>query len=172
MRNLYLSFLLFSVLTVSAQDSLRVVTLSEVVATGTRSETDPRLLPMTVSVVGDSVLSERQETNILPTLVDQVPGLFVTQRGVMGYSVSTGGSGGIKVRGIGGYTGLETVTFQIFESINKGDVNSDGRINIKDVTAIQRHVAELELLTGEALLAAARPDAAERVADELERAAR
>ena len=81
MRNLYLSFLLFSVLTVSAQDSLRVVTLSEVVATGTRSETDPRLLPMTVSVVGDSVLSERQETNILPTLVDQVPGLFVTQRG-------------------------------------------------------------------------------------------
>ena len=102
MRNLYLSFLLFSVLTVSAQDSLRVVTLNEVVATGTRSETDPRLLPMTVSVVGDSVLSERQETNILPTLVDQVPGLFVTQRGVMGYSVSTGGSGGIKVRGIGG----------------------------------------------------------------------
>lgn len=102
MRHLYLSLLLFSVLTLSAQDSLRVVTLSEVVATGTRSETDPRLLPMTVSVVGDSVLSERQETNILPTLVDQVPGLFVTQRGVMGYSVSTGGSGGIKVRGIGG----------------------------------------------------------------------
>ena len=95
MRNLYLSFLLFSVLTASAQDSLRVVTLGEVVATGTRSETDPRLLPMTVSVVGDSVLSERQETNILPTLVDQVPGLFVSLRGVMGSSVSTGGCGGI-----------------------------------------------------------------------------
>ena len=101
-RTAFSILLLCLVFNTYAQDSLRVVTLSEVVATGTRSETDSRLLPMTVSVIGDSVLTERQEPNILPTLVEQVPGLFVTQRGVMGYSVSTGGSGGIKVRGIGG----------------------------------------------------------------------
>ena len=35
-----------------------------------------------------------------------------------------------------------------------GDVDSDGKINICDVTAIQRHVAEFELLTGDSLLAA------------------
>lgn len=35
-----------------------------------------------------------------------------------------------------------------------GDANSDGRVNIRDVTAIQRHVAECEILTGGALLAA------------------
>ena len=35
-----------------------------------------------------------------------------------------------------------------------GDANSDGRVNIRDVTAIQRHVAEYEILTGSAFLAA------------------
>ena len=85
-----------------SQDTLRTVELQEVVATGTRSETDLRLLPMTVSVISQAELEERRETNILPTLTAEVPGLFVTQRGVMGYGVSTGGSGGIRVRGIGG----------------------------------------------------------------------
>lgn len=84
------------------QDSLRHVDLPEVVATGTRNEVDARLLPMTVSVISQLQLEERHETNILPTLTTDVPGLFVTQRGVLGYGVSTGGSGGIKVRGIGG----------------------------------------------------------------------
>ena len=96
---------LFAYLPVCAaesQDSLRAVDLPEVVATGTRSEADPRLLPMTVSVISQDQLEERSDINILPTLTTEVPGLFVTQRGVLGYGVSTGGSGGIKVRGIGG----------------------------------------------------------------------
>ena len=87
---------------VEKTDSVRPVDLPEVVTTGTRNATDPRLLPMTVSVVGQSKLEERHENNILPTLTAEIPGLFVTQRGVMGYGVSTGGSGGIKVRGVGG----------------------------------------------------------------------
>ena len=84
------------------QDTLRTIELQEVVATGTRNEVDPRMLPMAVSVISQAQLEERHEPNILPTLTSDVPGLFVTQRGVMGYGVSTGGSGGIKVRGIGG----------------------------------------------------------------------
>ena len=97
-------FLIFSlpVRAAESQDSLRSVDLPEVVATGTRSEADPRLLPMTVSVISQAQLEERNEINVLPTLTAEVPGLFVTQRGVLGYGVSTGGSGGIKVRGIGG----------------------------------------------------------------------
>lgn len=83
-------------------DTIRTVALDEVVATGTRTATDARLLPVTVNVVDQTVLTERSEPNILPTLTEQVPGLFITQRGVLGYGVSTGGSGGIKVRGIGG----------------------------------------------------------------------
>ena len=84
------------------QDSVRTVALDEVVATGTRAAADPKLLPVTVNVVSGQILNERSVPNILPTLVEQVPGLFVTSRGVLGYGVSTGGSGGIKVRGIGG----------------------------------------------------------------------
>ena len=82
-------------------DSLKNVSLPEVVATGTRSETDIRLLPLTVSVLTEKELTQAQNTNVLPTLMDQVPGMFITSRGVLGYSVSTGGSGGIKIRGIG-----------------------------------------------------------------------
>ncbi|MBP5259077.1 MAG: TonB-dependent receptor [Paludibacteraceae bacterium] len=89
-------------LTAQAPDSSTTVAIDEVVVTGTRSGADPRLLPMTVNVVDRPQLTARGETNLLPTLTQDVPGLFVTQRGVLGYSVSTGGSGGIKVRGIGG----------------------------------------------------------------------
>ena len=37
---------------------------------------------------------------------------------------------------------------------SKGDPNGDGKINVKDITCIQRHIAEYELLTGDALTAA------------------
>ena len=35
-----------------------------------------------------------------------------------------------------------------------GDVNNDGRVDIRDVTAIQRHIADIDVLTGGVLLAA------------------
>ena len=60
-------------------------TLREVVVTGARSETNVRLLPLAVSVVDEKMLTEKPEPNILPTLVENVPGLFVTERGVLGY---------------------------------------------------------------------------------------
>ena len=94
--------LLLAVTPASAGDTLPTFTLDEVVATGTRTVADQRLLPVTVSVVNEQTLTEKAAPNILPTLTELVPGLFITQRGVIGYGVSTGGSGGIKVRGIGG----------------------------------------------------------------------
>ena len=74
--------------------------LSEVVVTGSRNITDIRHLPQTVTVVDHLKLTENQRTNVLPTLMEQVPGLMVTSRGMMGYGVSTGGSGGMMLRGI------------------------------------------------------------------------
>lgn len=85
-------------ITTEAADS---VGLGEVVVTGTRGATDIRHLPMTVSVVGRQKLTENYRTALLPTVNEQVPGLFVTSRGVLGYGVSTGSAGGIKVRGVG-----------------------------------------------------------------------
>ena len=77
-------------------------TLSEIVVTGTRNATDIRHLPMTISVVNRLQLADRYQPSILPTLTEEVPGLFVTSRGVMGYGVSTGAAGGISMRGMSG----------------------------------------------------------------------
>ena len=76
--------------------------LHEVVVTGTRNATDIRHLPMTISVVGRPQLENRYQPSILPALAEQVPGLFVTNRGVMGYGVSTGAAGGLSLRGLSG----------------------------------------------------------------------
>lgn len=67
-------------------DSLRLKSykLDEVVVTGTRNETDIRHLPMTISVVGRQQLEQTYQPSILPTLTEQVPGLFTTSRGIMG----------------------------------------------------------------------------------------
>lgn len=81
-------------------------TLAGVVVTGTRSQTSAGHLPLTVSVVGEETLREHYRTSVLPTLCEQVPGLFVTSRSVLGYGVSTGAAGTLKVRGIGGGAAL------------------------------------------------------------------
>ena len=77
------------------------VGLGEVVVTGTRGGADVRHLPLTVTVVGRQKLTENFRPQLLPTIGEQVPGLFVTSRGVLGYGVSTGSAGSIKVRGVG-----------------------------------------------------------------------
>ena len=79
--------------------------LQEVVVTGTRNATDVRHLPITVTVIGRETLTEQHQTNVLPTAMQQVPGLFVTSRSMMGYGVSTGAAGGINLRGITGGAG-------------------------------------------------------------------
>lgn len=76
------------------------VNLGEAVVTGTRELSDVRHLPQTVTVVGRNTLTMAHRTNVLPTLTEQVPGLLSTGRGMMGYGVSTGGSGGMMLRGI------------------------------------------------------------------------
>ncbi|MBO7046951.1 MAG: TonB-dependent receptor [Prevotella sp.] len=81
------------------------LTLQEVVVTGTRSATDVRHLPMTVTVVGRDLLTAEHQTSVLPTVMREVPGLFVTSRAMMGYGVSTGAAGGINLRGITGGAG-------------------------------------------------------------------
>lgn len=88
-----------------SRDSLKtsdINPIERVVVTGTRSKTDVRLLPMTVSVVDRKKIDEGFRNSILPSLTEHVPGLFVTSRGIMGYGVSTGASGGMSMRGIGG----------------------------------------------------------------------
>lgn len=79
--------------------------LEGVVVTGARMSSDIRHLPMTVSVVGRETLVKNEQTNVLPSAVMNVPSLFVTTRGMMGYGVSGGAAGGVNLRGISGGTG-------------------------------------------------------------------
>ena len=83
-------------------DSLQ---LQEVVVTGTRNAVDVRHLPMTVNIIERDKLVEQHQTSVLPTVLQQVPGIYVTSRSMMGYGVSTGAAGGINMRGITGGAG-------------------------------------------------------------------
>ena len=88
----------------SHTDSLssKSFTIDEVVVTGTRNATDIRHLSQTVSVVNRSTLENSMQPSLLPVLTEQVPGLFTTARGIMGYGVSGGSSGAISIRGLSG----------------------------------------------------------------------
>ncbi len=85
-------------------DTGKVYEIGEVVVTGARNETDVRHLSQTVSVVNRSEIDQTLQPSLLPVLTEQIPGLFVTSRGVMGYGVSGGAAGSISLRGLSGGT--------------------------------------------------------------------
>lgn len=101
----FLTALLPSVATSAQVDTLASHQLEGVVVTGTRSVTDVRHLPFTVDVVGRAQLVANQRASVLPTLMEEVPGLMLTSRGMMGYGVSTNAAGGLSLRGISAGTG-------------------------------------------------------------------
>lgn len=80
------------------QDTLDSYKIGEAVVTGTRNETDVRHLSQTVSVINRSKINQSLQPSLLPVLTEQVPGLFVTSRGVMGYGLSGGAAGNISLR--------------------------------------------------------------------------
>lgn len=86
------------------QDSLtrKTYAIDEVVVTGTRNATDVRHLSQTVSVLNRTGIEQSMQSSLLPVLTEQIPGLFTTARGVMGYGVSDGAAGGISLRGLSG----------------------------------------------------------------------
>lgn len=85
-----------------AEELNDTVRLDEVIVTGTMPKVNLRNLPMSISVISGRQIEERIEPSLLPLLTEEVPGLFITQRGVMGYGVANGAAGGMSIRGIGG----------------------------------------------------------------------
>lgn len=81
-------------------DSVRA--LDELVVTGTNNVVPQKLLPYTVSVVDSRQLEATGQTQVLSAISGMVPSLFVSQRSIFGFGVSNGGSGHIKLRGVGG----------------------------------------------------------------------
>lgn len=91
--------------TLTQADTIANRPLGEVVVTGSRQATDVRHLSQTVTVIGRPKIEESMQPSLLPLLNEQVPGLFTTLRGVMGYGVSGGAAGGISMRGLSGGSG-------------------------------------------------------------------
>ena len=83
-------------------DTIKSGNIQEVVITGTRAATDVRHLSQTVNVIDRNAIEETHRTSLLPLLTQQVPGLFITQRGYAGYGVSGGAAGNITMRGLSG----------------------------------------------------------------------
>ena len=83
-------------------DTTQVHGINEVVVTGSNQATSRNLLPYTVSIVNSRQLEATGKTQLLAAISGEVPSLFVSQRNIFGFGVSNGGSGGIKLRGVGG----------------------------------------------------------------------
>ena len=88
-------------LSLSAGNAPRTDTLKTSVVTGTRTTALRDQVPAPISVVGRETLAQADENVLMPSLMEQVPGLFVTSRGVTGYGVSNGAAGAISLRGFG-----------------------------------------------------------------------
>ena len=107
MRHIAIITAIASVLSVSVLDLSGAETvdttrvLNEVVVTGTNSKVPQKLLPYTVSVIDSRQLEATGQTQVLSAISGMVPSLFVTQRSIFGFGVSNGGSGLIKLRGVG-----------------------------------------------------------------------
>ncbi len=58
-------------------------------------------VPLTISVIGREEIEASSESALLPVLSERVPGLFVTEKGVTGFGVSSGSAGTVNIRGVG-----------------------------------------------------------------------
>ena len=81
------------------EDTLQI---EEVVVTGTKVEVARQHVPLSVSLVSGVELEQSTESALLPLLSEQIPGLFVTERGITGFGVADGAAGQINIRGLGG----------------------------------------------------------------------
>lgn len=101
MRNIITIFcLLFVAVCVYGQKETKYI--DEVVVTGSNNAVGRDLLPYTVTTVTSSQIESTGKGQLLSALSGVVPGLFVTERNIFGFGVSNGGSGAIKIRGVGG----------------------------------------------------------------------
>ena len=84
---------------VSLSDTLE---LQEVIVTGSKVEVARNQIPLTISRISRADLDQSTESALLPILSEQIPGLFVTERGITGFGVADGAAGQINIRGLGG----------------------------------------------------------------------
>ncbi len=101
-KNVLFLILIFYANFVFSQSLNDTMSINEVVVTGAKIETSRKLVPLSVSQISEQNIENSGQINILPALNFYTPGIFVTERNILGFGVSTGGSGSITIRGVGG----------------------------------------------------------------------
>ncbi len=92
---------LFAFTTINSQNILKdSVQLGEIVVTGSKKEISRKIIPLSVTQITNQNIENSGQMNILTALNQFSPGIFVTERNIVGFGVSTGGSGAISMRGI------------------------------------------------------------------------
>lgn len=91
----------FSCPTGRAESIDSLIPLKTVVVTANKISVNRNNVPLSISVIGRNEIETSSESALLPVLSQRVPGLFVTQRGITGFGVSSGAAGTVNVRGVG-----------------------------------------------------------------------
>jgi len=95
-----LLFFISSPITFSQNAVSDSIKLSEIVVTGSKTEISRKIVPLSLSQISSQDIENSGQINVLQTLNSFVPGIFVTERSLLGFGVGTGGSGSISMRGI------------------------------------------------------------------------
>ncbi len=83
-------------------DTTRTYQIDPIVVTATFTEALRSGVPNAVSVISREDIRRSGETSVLSVVNKRVPGVFITERGVLGYGAGPGAAGGITIRGTGG----------------------------------------------------------------------
>ncbi len=110
LRKNIIGFILLSILTqtgftqteMDPENKPDTLQLNEVVVTGTRIQVARKNVPVTVSSISRETIEMSNEAQVLPLISQNVPGMFVTERGVTGFGVGSGSAGQVSMRGVGG----------------------------------------------------------------------
>ena len=84
-----------------SQDSVKY-RFNPVVVTATKIAGVQKDIAASVSVIDEKLIENSVANSVFDLVTQNVPGVFISERAVMGYGVSTGAAGGISIRGIGG----------------------------------------------------------------------
>lgn len=76
------------------------VQIPELIITGTKTAISRKIIPLSVSQISYSEIENTGQRNVLKLLNTYIPGVFVTERALMGFGVAKGGSGSITMRGV------------------------------------------------------------------------
>lgn len=82
-------------------DSIRYH-LDPVVITASKMAESQREIAASITVINAENLSRFNSHSVLEAVQYQVPGLYLTERGLMGFGVAGGAAGGLSIRGMGG----------------------------------------------------------------------